>query len=239
MTIYSIVHTRCAQLIVDLNVTNKKVIVIGGGTEGLRKVHGLLDQGCEITMITNRLNKELKKLSDDGKLRLIKRRINNASILNEFSNIFLILAATDDKELNRKLVEKGRSIGSFVYAADDPIISDFSYTSLVNIEGLIQVAISTSGKSPIMARKIRIKVEKMLRKIINESDISNIILQEYARKMAKLKIDTVRERKEFLYSLIKDKNIQYLLRSHKLDQAKMTALHRLKNWEKMSKICIQ
>lgn len=239
MTIYSIVHTRCAQLIVDLNVTNKKVIVIGGGTEGLRKVHGLLDQGCEIMMITNRLNKELKKLSDDGKLRLIKRRINNASILNEFSNIFLILAATDDKELNRKLVEKGRSIGSFVYAADDPIISDFSYTSLVNIEGLIQVAISTSGKSPIMARKIRIKVEKMLRKIINESDISNIILQEYARKMAKLKIDTVRERKEFLYSLIKDKNIQYLLRSHKLDQAKMTALHRLKNWEKMSKTCIQ
>ena len=74
MSIYSIVHTRCAQLIVDLNLTNKKAIVIGGGTEGLRKVHGLLDQGCEITMITNRLNKDIKKLSDDGKLRLIKRR---------------------------------------------------------------------------------------------------------------------------------------------------------------------
>ena len=232
MSIYSIVHTRCAQLIVDLNLTNKKAIVIGGGTEGLRKVHGLLDQGCEITMITNRLNKDIKKLSDDGKLRLIKRRIENASILNEFSDIFLILAATDNKELNRKLVERGRSIGSFVYAADDPIISDFSYTSLVNIEGLIQVAISTSGKSPIMARKIRMKVEKMVRKIINESDTSNIILQEYARKIAKREIVTVRERKEFLYSLIKDKNIQYLLRSNKLDQAKMIALNMLKNWEK-------
>jgi precorrin-2 dehydrogenase len=232
VSIYSIVHTRCAQLIVDLNLTNKKAIVIGGGTEGLRKVHGLLDQGCEITMITNRLNKDIKKLSDDGKLRLIKRRIKNASILNEFSDIFLILAATDNKELNRKLVERGRSIGSFVYAADDPIISDFSYTSLVNIEGLIQVAISTSGKSPIMARKIRMKVEKMVRKIINESDTSNIILQEYARKIAKREIVTVRERKEFLYSLIKDKNIQYLLRSNKLDQAKMIALNMLKNWEK-------
>ena len=219
-------------MIVDLNLTNKKAIVIGGGTEGLRKVHGLLDQGCEITMITNRLNKDIKKLSDDGKLRLIKRRIKNASILNEFSDIFLILAATDNKELNRKLVERGRSIGSFVYAADDPIISDFSYTSLVNIEGLIQVAISTSGKSPIMARKIRMKVEKMVRKIINESDTSNIILQEYARKIAKREIVTVRERKEFLYSLIKDKNIQYLLRSNKLDQAKMIALNMLKNWEK-------
>jgi precorrin-2 dehydrogenase / sirohydrochlorin ferrochelatase len=83
-----------------------------------------------------------------------------------------------------------------------------------------------------MARKIRMKVEKMVRKIINESDTSNIILQEYARKIAKREIVTVRERKEFLYSLIKDKNIQYLLRSNKLDQAKMIALNMLKNWEK-------
>lgn len=222
-------------MIVDLNVNNKKAVVIGGGTEGVRKVHGLLDQECQITVITSRLNKELKKMSDDGKLRLIKKRIKDVSILNDISNIFLILAATDDKELNKKLVEKGRSIGAFVYAADDPNISDFSYTSLVNIEGLIQVAISTSGKSPIMARKIRMKIERMLHKIINDSDISNIILQEYARKRAKQEIDTVKERKEFLYSLIKDKNIQYLLRSNKLEEAKMTALQMLKNWEKMSK----
>jgi precorrin-2 dehydrogenase/sirohydrochlorin ferrochelatase len=222
-------------LIVDLNVNNKKAVVIGGGTEGVRKVHGLLDQECQITVITSRLNKELKKMSDDGKLTLIKKRIKNVSILNDISNIFLILAATDDKELNRKLVEKGRSIGAFVYAADDPNISDFSYTSLVNVEGIIQVAISTSGKSPIMARKIRMKIERMLHKIINDSDISNIILQEYARKRAKQEIDTVKDRKEFLYSLIKDKNIQYLIRSNKLEEAKMTALQMLKNWEKMSK----
>jgi precorrin-2 dehydrogenase / sirohydrochlorin ferrochelatase len=220
---------------VDLNVSQKKAIVIGGGTEGLRKVHGLLDQECDITVITSRLNMELKKMSKDGKLKLIKKRIKDASILDEFRNIFLILAATDDRQLNRKLVEKGRSMGAFAYAADDPTISDFSYTSLVNIEGLIQVAISTSGKSPIMARKIRIKIESMLRKTINDSDISNIILQEYARKRAKQEIDTVKERKEFLYSLIKDKNIQYLLRSNKLEEAKMTALQMLKNWGKMSK----
>ena len=222
-------------MIVDLNVSQKKAIVIGGGTEGLRKVHGLLDQECDITVITSRLNMELKKMSKDGKLKLIKKRIKDASILDEFRNIFLILAATDDRQLNRKLVEKGRSMGAFAYAADDPTISDFSYTSLVNIEGLIQVAISTSGKSPIMARKIRIKIESMLRKTINNSDFSNIILQEYARKRAKQEIDTVKERKKFLYSLIKDKNIQYLLRSNKLEEAKMTALQMLKNWEKMSK----
>jgi precorrin-2 dehydrogenase len=220
---------------VDLNVSQKRALVIGGGTEGLRKVHGLLDQECDISVITSTLNKDLKKMRKERKLTIIKKRIKDVSILDEFNNTFLILAATDDKELNRKLVEKGRSMGAFVYASDDPTISDFSYTSLVNIEGLIQVAISTSGKSPIMARKIRMKIERMLHKIINDSDISNIILQEYARKEARQEIDTVKERKDFLYSLIKDKNIQYLLRSNKLDDAKMAALHILKNWVKMSK----
>ena len=217
-------------MIVDLNVNNKKAVVIGGGTEGLRKVHGLLDQGCEITVITSRLNNELRSMSHHRKIKLIKMRIKDATVLDKFNDIFLILAATDDRQLNRKLVEKGRTMGAFVYAADDPLMSDFSYTSLVNIDGLVQVAISTSGKSPIMARKIRMKAERMLNKIISESDISNIILQEFARKMAKEKISTVKERKEFLYSLIKDKNIQYLLRSNKLDEAKMTALYMLKNW---------
>ena len=217
-------------MIVDLNVNNKKAVVIGGGTEGLRKVHGLLDQGCEITVITSRLNNELRSMSHHRKIKLIKMRIKDATVLDKFNDIFLILAATDDRQLNRKLVEKGRTMGAFVYAADDPLMSDFSYTSLVNIDGLVQVAISTSGKSPIMARKIRMKAERVLNKVISESDISNIILQEFARKMAKEKISTVKERKEFLYSLIKDKNIQYLLRSNKLDEAKMTALYMLKNW---------
>jgi len=222
-------------LIVDLNVNNKKAVVIGGGTEGLRKVHGLLDQGCEITVITSRFNKALRSMSLHRKIKLIKMRIKDATVLDKFNDIFLILAATDDRQLNRKLVEKGRTMGAFVYAADDPLMSDFSYTSLVNIDGLVQVAISTSGKSPIMARKIRMKAERMLNKIISESDISNIILQEFARKMAKEKISTVKERKEFLYSLIKDKNIQYLLRSNKLDEAKMTASYMLKNWGEASK----
>jgi precorrin-2 dehydrogenase/sirohydrochlorin ferrochelatase len=171
----------------------------------------------------------------DEKINLIKSTIKDATILDQFNDVYLILAATDDRVLNRKLVEKGRSMGAFVYAADDPEISDFSYTSLVNYEGLIQIAISTSGKSPIMARKIRMKIERMVHRSINDSDISNIILQEFARKNAKRKINTVKERKLFLYSLIKDKNIQYLLRSNKLNEAKMTALHILNNWGKVNK----
>ena len=222
-------------MIVDLNLNNKKAIVIGGGTEGLRKINGLLDQDCEITVITSRLNAQLTKLMTSGKINLIKSRIKDVKILDQFKDVYLILAATDDRLLNKKLVAKGRDIGAFVYAADDPEISDFSYASLINYEGLIQVAISTSGRSPIMARKIRMKIERMVHRTINDSDISNIILQEFARKNAKRKIGTVKERKQFLYSLIKDKNIQYLLRSNKLNDAKMIVLQMLNNWGELNK----
>jgi precorrin-2 dehydrogenase/sirohydrochlorin ferrochelatase len=218
-------------MIVDLNVGAKKVIVIGGGIEGMRKIKGLLGQSCDITVISNRLNKDLLTLNQKGEVNLIKRKINDASILNDFKNIFLILAATDNKTLNRELVAKGRTMGSFVYASDDPSISDFSYASLTNIMGVIQVAISTSGKSPIMARTIRMKVERFLHKIIKTSDVENIILQDFARKAAKEKIKTVKERKEFLYSLLKNKDIQNYIGLNQLDEAKLRTLKLLDEWE--------
>ena len=218
-------------MIVDLNVDGKCVIVVGGGTEGVRKVRGLLDQNCKITVISNRLNRYLLNLSEGGKIQVVKAKLKDADILVNYKNPFLILAATNDKSLNRKIVDKGRQMGSFVYAADDPSYSDFSYASIINIEGIMQVAISTSGKSPIMARKVRIKVERTLKKVITRSDIENTKLQEFARNAAKPKIKTVDKRKEFLYSIIHDPTIQNLLKEKRFEDAKSATLKLLEKWE--------
>jgi precorrin-2 dehydrogenase/sirohydrochlorin ferrochelatase len=222
-------------LIVDLNLADKNVIVIGGGTEGLRKVRGLLDQNCKITVISNRLNRFLTHLEKQGQIEIIKTNLKDASVLDDYKNLFLVLAATDDKILNRKLVEKGRSMGSFVYAADDPKFSDFAYASIINIEGIMQVAISTYGKSPIMARKVRIKLERILHRIIKKSDIENTKLQEFARIVAKPKLKTVKERKQFLYSLIQDNRIQSLITENRVEDAKTATLELLHKWEKGNK----
>jgi precorrin-2 dehydrogenase/sirohydrochlorin ferrochelatase len=219
-------------MIVDLNLEGKDVVVIGGGTEGVRKVRGLLGQNCKITLISNRLNRYLTDLGKQGQIEIMKTKIKDASILDNYKNSFLVLAATDDKILNRKLVEKGRSMGSFVYAADDPLFSDFSYASIINIEGIMQIAISTSGRSPIMARKIRIKVERILRRIIKKSDIENTKLQDFARTAAKPRIKTVEERKEFLYSLMHNVDIQNLIKEDRVDDAKTVTLELLHKWKK-------
>lgn len=222
-------------MIVDLNVKGKRAIVIGGGTEGVRKVRGLLGQDCRITVISSRVNRYLTEQAELGRIELVKASLKDASILDDYNDVFLVLAATSDRELNRRLVEKGRSMGSFVYAADDPVVSDFSYASVINIEGVMQVAISTSGKSPIMARKVRIRAERVLRRIIKKSDIENARLQEFARQAARPKIKTVGERKEFLYSLIKDERIQNLIKEDRIEDAKSATLELLQKWGRRSK----
>jgi precorrin-2 dehydrogenase/sirohydrochlorin ferrochelatase len=223
-------------LIVDLNIKGKHAVVIGGGTEGIRKVRGLLGQDCKITIISNRTNRFLIEQAALGKIELVKATLRDANVLDNYSDVFLVLAATNDRELNRKIIEKGRSMRAFVYAADDPAVSDFSYTSIVNIEGIVQVAISTSGKSPLMARKIRIKAERILRRIIKKADIENAKLQEFARQAARPHLKTVGERKEFLYSVIRNRQIQNLIKEDKIEDAKSATLELLYKWEKRNTI---
>ncbi len=206
--------------------------MLGGGNEGARKVHGLLDQNCKITVVCNRLNRYLSQLREQGRIEVVKTKIKDASVLDNYNSLFLVLAATNDKSLNRMLVEKARSMRLFVYAVDDPDISDFSYASIINIEGIMQVAISTSGKSPIMSRKVRIKAERVLRRVIKKTDIENAKLQEFARAAAKSTFKTVEQRKKFLYSLIENSHIQNLIKEDRTEDAKSTTLELLREWER-------
>jgi precorrin-2 dehydrogenase / sirohydrochlorin ferrochelatase len=192
-----------SQVIVDLNLDSKKVLVIGGGKEGMRKVRGMLGQGCEILVIDKHLSKELISLEQDGIIKTIRHKLTDLSFLDAFKNIFILMAATDNKLLNRKIIEKGVAMGALVYAADDPIVSNFSYASLTTIEGVMQIAISTYGKSPLMARKIRMRIERILRRVIKTTDLDNIVLQDFARHLAKEKVASGKERKQFLYSIMK------------------------------------
>lgn len=199
-------------------------------------MRGLLGQGCYITVISDHFDVYLTDLANKGKIQTTKAKVDDNGLLDNFDNsLFLLLACTDDKLLNRKLVEKGRSLGAFVYSVDDPSYSDFSYASIINIEGVMQVAISTSGKSPIMARQVRIKAERVLKRVIKKTDIENTRLQEFARNAAKSRINSVVDRKKFLYSLINDKYIQDLLKEDRIEDAKSSTIELLEKWGEHSK----
>jgi precorrin-2 dehydrogenase / sirohydrochlorin ferrochelatase len=219
-----------SQVIVDLNLDSKKVLVLGGGKEGMRKVRGMLGQGCEILVIDKHLSKELILLEQDGMIKTIRHKLTDLSFLDAFKNIFILMAATDNKLLNRKIIEKGVAMGALVYAADDPIVSNFSYASLTTIEGVMQIAISTYGKSPLMARKIRMRIERILRRVIKTTDLDNIVLQDFARHLAKEKVASGKERKQFLYSIMKNTEIKNAIAAGNLEVAKETTRRLINDW---------
>ena len=207
----------------DLNLKENLVIVVGGGVEGLRKVNSLLTQNCKILVISDKINTQLSRYVKEKKIGFKKIKLKNTSFLSKYKP-FLVMAATDDKQLNRKIVEKAKKMRCYVYAVDDPKVSDFSHPSVINIEDTVQIAISTGGKSPAMARKLRIEAEKIFKKIVNKEEIYQIKLQQIVRNAAKEKISTQKERKIFLYSVLNDMKIKQLIKDEKLEKAQNRAM---------------
>lgn len=220
----------CQIVIVDLNLKGKLVVVVGAGQEGLKKVNSLLTQDCEILVISDSANTQVANYAKNGKIKFKKTRLNNADFLDEYDPI-LVMAATDDKELNRKIVQKAKKKRTYAYAADDPDFSDFAHPSVINIEDTVQIAISTGGRSPAMARKIKLKAEKIFKEIIDKEDIYQIKLQKIARDMAKEKIPTTLERKKFLYSVLNSNKIKQLLKEGNLQTAQKEMIRILGDWK--------
>jgi precorrin-2 dehydrogenase/sirohydrochlorin ferrochelatase len=175
-------------------------------------------------------NKQIQNLAKAGKIKFRKIKLQNADFLDEYEP-FLVMAATDDRALNRKIVEKAKQMRCYAYAADDPEVSDFAHPSVINIEDTVQIAISTGGRSPAMARKLKIKAEKLFRQIIDKEDIYQIKLQKMARDAAKSKIPTVLGRKKFLYSVLNNSEIKQLLKEDKLATAEKEVMKILEGWK--------
>ena len=180
----------------------------------MKKVTSLLTQDCRILVISNNSNAQIEKYVKQGKIKFKKTKLNDGSFLSKY-NPYLVMATTNDKVLNRKIVQKARKMKSYAYASDDPEISDFAHPSVINIADTLQVAISTGGSSPAMARKIKIKIESFLKKNISSDDILQIKLQKFARLEAKQVLSTQLDRKKFLYAVMNDKQVKGLLKEGK------------------------
>ena len=217
-------------MIVDLNLKGNLVIVVGGGVEGMKKVNSLLTQDCKILVISDKINTKLANYVIQKKIKFKKIKLKDGNFLEKYKP-FLVMAATDDRKINRKIIQKARKMNCLVYASDDPEVSDFAHPSVINIEDTIQIAISTGGKSPAMARKLSLQTEKMFKKIIKKEDIYQIKLQEIARDAAKKTIPTQLERKKFLYSILNDKSIKQLIKDNKLKKAQQMAMLMLRKWK--------
>jgi precorrin-2 dehydrogenase/sirohydrochlorin ferrochelatase len=215
-------------MIVDLNLSGKNVLVVGAGHEAERKVEALLSQGCNIIVVAETSSERIHQLWVAGKIRVKEVAVSGGGFLDYFDKLALVMAVTNDREVNRKIVDAARKRSIPAYAADDPDISDFSHPAVINLYDTVQIAISTGGRSPLMAKIIREKAETIFRKIIQRGHVLQIRLQELLRKEAQASLPTPERRKQFLEAVLNDEAIKKLLDEERIEDAAQLALKQLR-----------
>jgi precorrin-2 dehydrogenase/sirohydrochlorin ferrochelatase len=140
-----------------LDIAGKPVVVIGGGNIAHVKVVGLLKAGAEVTVVSPELNAEMAALSAQGRFRHFERDYEPGDL----EGYTLAFVATDDRSVNSMVADEGKARKVWVNAVDDPPYCDFIMPGIAQKGDLI-IAISTSGRSPAMARKMREEIEKFL-----------------------------------------------------------------------------
>lgn len=217
-------------MIIDLHFSGKQIVIIGGGLEALKKINSFLKENSNVHVIGQHLNPKILKLARQKKISIKKMKISDVSFIAKYSP-FLVVAATNDSELNKRIIQQSKKLGMLSYSVNDPTSSDVSFLSIVKIKNAIDVGISTGGKSPIIAKKIRKEATKKLKEIISKEDVFQIGLQERLRRASKSTILDHASRKRFLYSIFKDKHIKQLIKDKKFMKAEQRALEILSEWK--------
>ena len=219
-------------MIVDLNTKGRNILVLGAGMEGTKRIKSLANHNCNIIIVSDIVSESLYEI--EGKntpIIIIRKKIEDPSIIDEFSDISMVFASTNDSSLNNKIITRAKKKGILSYSIDNASASDFFFTSIINIDEITQIAISTSGKSPLMSKVIRNKIENAIKNIIGKQDTDNIKIQEFAREHVRNYIENQQERRKFLYSLVDDQEILKLLEKNNMDKVKERIINTLDKWE--------
>jgi precorrin-2 dehydrogenase/sirohydrochlorin ferrochelatase len=139
---------------VHLDINNRNALVVGGGGVGTRKVRTLLACGARVTVVSLETSRQLRDLAASGQIVLKERSYQS----DDLSGMFLVIGATNDEQLNRQISNDADRLNTLCNIADRPEVCNFILPSIVHRDDLV-ITISTSGKSPALAKKLRKALE--------------------------------------------------------------------------------
>jgi len=139
---------------VHLDINNRKVLVVGGGSVGSRKVKTLLDCGARVTVVSPEVSRQLRELAASGDIKLAERSYQS----EDLNGVFVVIGATDDETLNQQISSDADRLNTLCNIADRPEVCNFILPSIVQRDDLV-ITISTSGQSPALAKKLRKSLE--------------------------------------------------------------------------------
>lgn len=144
--------TRYYPIFTDLK--DKKVVVIGGGRVAERKVHRLLEAGANVVLVSPEITPELQRLANNKRLVYKPKPFSEGDV----DKAWLVIAATDDTQVQEQVYKACLERQIFCNVVDKPQYCGFIVPSEIR-RGDLNIAISTGGKSPALAKTLRIKFE--------------------------------------------------------------------------------
>ncbi|MEW6113527.1 MAG: bifunctional precorrin-2 dehydrogenase/sirohydrochlorin ferrochelatase [Thermodesulfobacteriota bacterium] len=138
-------------------IHGKPVLVVGGGRVALRKVRNLLECGAEVTVISPEVEDELQNLAAEGSVHWIAEAFRE-ELVPSIPEPALIFGTTDQRDVNARINRFAAERGIPCNIADVPELCTFTVPAVVS-RGDLTIAVSTSGASPALARRIRERLE--------------------------------------------------------------------------------
>lgn len=145
--------SRFYPVLVDLQ--GKKALVVGGGKVAQRKIETLLEHGATVQVVAKELTASLEELRRAERIEFLGEEFSETFV----DGVFVVFAATDDASLNRRVSRTAQQRSLLVNAVDQPADCNFIVPSVLS-RGDLVIAVSTSGKSPAFARKVRVELEQ-------------------------------------------------------------------------------
>lgn len=172
-----------------LDLKKKRCIIVGGGKIAERKCLSLIKNGADVTVISPDITKRLEYYRDRGKIKHIPRLYRKGDLKSSF----LVIAATDSEEINRKIYAEAKDKNILLNVVDNPELCSFIVPSVFE-QGDLKIAISTCGSSPAFSKRIR----KELKAIYNPEFSRYLNFIKKIRDRIKSRIKNRKEREDML-----------------------------------------
>lgn len=176
-----------------LRLTNRSCLVVGGGEIGLEKVEGLLACDGRVTVISPQLIPALQDLADEGSIEHIARDYEPTDLVGRF----LVIASTDDTDVNIRVYDDAERRAMLVNVVDVPPLCNFILPAILRT-GPLAIAISTAGASPALAKRMKREIAEHF----GEEYAQLAIALNEVRGWAKATLPTYQDRKQFFEGIV-------------------------------------
>lgn len=200
--------------LISLDLTDKVCLVVGGGQVAERKVRSLLECGARVRVVSPKISHGLTFLAQEGRIAYRRGEYHTSDL----EGVFLVIGSTDREDVNRQVADDCSARSLIVNIVDDPTKGNFFVPAVVR-RGSLTLAVSTEGKSPMLARRIREELEKIYGPQYEEFlDMLGALREDVIRNVS----DEIKKR-EILENLVDDV-VLTLLREGRMDMVKERVL---------------